>query len=288
MPIALGVIVVALLALGFMSMQVMLTKLQQEQENDSFWAHVLSPVTSALGLLNKGQSKLFDLMVDLVSRLAGASIRALADWFGHLERLVADAAHGVSSLAETVADAFEHAFTTTIPHMIRTAVRHEGHLRRIADEQLRRYARGIDRLLRDHVLPRLRAAERAITVTIPRELGRIRAREKAIAGRIPRALKHRLTRLEKITTGAAIMAVVWRALYKRFGWLACRRLTARKTGLFSRLCGLDPTMMESLLSSALVVLSLVELRALARGLETPTSLTMNGLAKFIRELDDLR
>lgn len=280
MPIALGVIVVALLALGFMSMQVMLTKLQQEQENDSFWAHVLSPVTSALGLLNKGQSKLFDLMVDLVSRLAGASIRALADWFGHLERLVADAAHGVSSLAETVADAFEHAFTTTIPHMIRTAVRHEGHLRRIADEQLRRYARGIDRLLRDHVLPRLRAAERAITVTIPRELGRIRAREKAIAGRIPRGLTRRLTRLERITAAAALAGVVVKVLARRFPWLFCRR--TKLVG--NRVCGMDADYLNSILATALLVSSVVSLRDFARALGKPTDEVMDGLSRFIREL----
>lgn len=280
MPIALGVILVAVLALGFMSIQAMLTRLNEEAASESRWAEVFAPLTSALGFLNKGQRWVWNQLVAVVSRAAGASIRALADWFWALEGLAADAARSVASLAETVADAFEHALTVTVPHAIKRAVTYEAGLRRIADEQLRRYARGIDRLVRDHVLPRVRAAEKAITVTIPREFQRAWARDRAIAGRIPHALTRRLSRLEKITTVVAIGGVVVRVLARRFPWLFCR-----KTNLIGkRLCGLDADLLDAVLLGTLVVWSGFSIVEAVKDLQKIEDEALAVMKSIIREL----
>lgn len=81
--------------------------------------------------------------------------------------------------------------------------------------------KGIDNLVRHKVIPRINAQSHLLHRVIPRRLARINAR---------------LKRLERITTRAAIAAVVVRVIARRFPWLFCRnvkRLGARVCGMHS-------------------------------------------------------
>src|SRR5205814_6090636 len=91
-------------------------------------------------------------------------------------------------------------------------------------ERLRAFQRGIDTLIAHRILPAIRAAERAIAVTIPRELGRIRHRVGTLEDRLTHPSRAWLKRIARAMWGVALLGLVVRVLARRFPWLFCRQV----------------------------------------------------------------
>lgn len=107
---------------------------------------------------------------------------------------------------------------------------------------------------------------------LPR-IGRLEKRAKAA--------EKRLTRLEKLTLGAVGAAATLAALKRLgLGWLRCGNVT--RSG--KRVCGMDSSLLDSLLAGSLLLTSALSLQQMARELREPTALVMDGLDTLVSEL----
>src|SRR5205085_276833 len=109
-----------------------------------------------------------------------------------------------------------------------------------------RQVHGIDRLIRDHALPRLRVVEHDVAVTIPAELGRVDAR---------------LKRLEKLIGLGVIGALVFRILAKVAPWIFCRNVKK----VANTVCGLNPNELNTLLGLLAGAFAIADIGTLASG-----------------------
>lgn len=126
-------------------------------------------------------------------------------------------------------------------------------------------------------LARLRALEEAVygqAVALPGEIGGI------VRGRLA-GINGRVGRLEKIVLGAGAVALVTRALAKlRLGWLRCSNVG--KVG--RRLCGMDASLLEDLLSASLLIVGSISIVQLAEELQGVMDDAVTGFEAFVREL----
>jgi hypothetical protein len=204
-----------------------------------------------------------------ITKAASHSTAAVAHWFHGIASWITHVFSAAETFAEDVAHGFERLVAHTIPHEIRAATRPLwrgiDHLERDFHhlrERLRAFERGIDRLIAHRILPAIRHAERAIAVTIPRELGRIRARERAAE----RAIRHPsrawikgIWRAGWVLVGAGLMV---RFLTRRFPYLFCRN----STNALKAVCGMDTSLLTALLAGT-VALNEVNLRDFCRTLQ---------------------
>jgi hypothetical protein len=168
------------------------------------------------------------------------SMPAAAHWLNQLATRENALNNADANFAEQTARSFERLTEVWIPREIRTEtapLRHGiDHLERDLPRlraRLEHFRVGIDRLIRSNIMPRIRAHERAIDVTIPREIAGIRARERVLARefRSPsRAFAKRLWKLGWIAVGAGLMV---KFLVKKFPHLFCRNVTKMARSLCS-------------------------------------------------------
>jgi len=222
-----------------------------------------------------------------VSEAAAHYTHPLASWLHALqqrERLLQQAAIG---LAEDVAHGFERGFGVRVPREIRRR------LGPIAEEAaaalglagltraaLRRYAHGIDRLLRERVLPQLRRLERIATRTIPRELAHVGARVRGLEHELRNPTRAVLRRLARSLWLLGLAGLMIRALARRFPWLFCRKVKA----VGGRVCGLDNDLLNSLLLDTLLIAGGVSVVEFARELQALEGGAVKIMRGFIREL----
>src|SRR5206468_1545104 len=128
-----------------------------------------------------------------LTKAASHYMRPIAHWLDGLAELTVANAVAVGLFAERTAIGFERLTTVVLPREIGRAVRPVNRkalaalgLAGLTAAALKRFERGIDRLLRDEVMPQVKHLVHAVTVAIPRELGRIRTR----VGRLERDLAH--------------------------------------------------------------------------------------------------
>lgn len=205
-----------------------------------------------------------------VSHWALAHVKPLAAWFTALHSLAHNTYAELGRIASDTAAAVEHLVAVTIP---REVARGNAKAQQLARQGVRTAEHALARTraieseiarLRTSLLARVHALTHAIDVTIPGELGRIRAREKALEDSIPHALKARLGKVEAFVFGGAIVGLLIRTLARRFPWLFCRNTQ----NLGKRVCGLDASLLESLLADTLLIAGTLSLVEFAKEMQT--------------------
>jgi hypothetical protein len=222
-----------------------------------------------------------------LSVAAAHSIGTVANW---IHGLTAWVAH-VGAAAEDFAVDVEHAIGRIVHNEIPAAVhratvpiwRGIDHLEHDAARlaaRLKAFQVGIDRLLTHRVLPAIRAAEHAIAVTIPHELGRIRARERALERDLAhpsRAWLKRIWTAGWILVGAGLML---KLLARKFPYLFCRNTT----NALKSVCGLDSSLLDSLLLDGLAIVGAISVVEFAEALQEIEGEAVSILGTLIKEM----
>jgi hypothetical protein len=243
----------------------------------------LYPVTKAA----QGVISVLHSVEHTMSVAAVHGMGAVTRWFDGLARWLTHNAIVAGNFAEEVASGFERLTVHTIPravakaiavpiHEVRVGLRHtEAEL-----AQLRRYARGIDTLVRDRLWPALRRVAHAVDVTLPRSLGRVRARvgaaERAIARPSNRWIKA-VWRRGWILVGAGLMV---KFLVRKFPYLFCRN----STNALKAVCGLETSLLDSLLLDATAIIGAVSVVEFAEALLEVEDEALGVFRGLIKEL----
>ena len=195
----------------------------------SFWKVA---ALKAVGALVGAAAYVFRSVGHAISQAAAHGTARVAHYFGGITVWLTHHAIIAGDFAEATALGFERLVAHTIPHAVSRAIAvplHEVRLGlRHAErdiELLRRYARGIDRLVRHSIIPDIRRLARAVDITLPRALGRVQHGERVLARdfRNPsRAFAKRIWKLGWLAVGAGLMV---KFLVKKFPHLFCRNVT---------------------------------------------------------------
>jgi len=208
-----------------------------------------------------------------LSHFASGSLHMLTRWFHglaasvhHLVKEIGDfaddLARAISVLIHHKIPAIVHRITAPIDARARAALRvaHRSiSLIRELDHRVARWLHGIDRLLRDTVIPRIRHAERAIARVITRDLPALRRRERALEREVI-GLRSRIGRIEKALGLGIFAALVYKVLARVAPWLFCRNWKV----LGRAVCGMRPDSLANLLALLLGAWALSDLRRTAR------------------------
>ena len=193
----------------------------------------------------------------------GAALHFTYKEFGDIAHDIADS---VSVLIHHKIPTIVHKITAPIDARARAALRtaHRSiSLIRELDHRMARLLHGIDRLLRDSVIPRIRHAERSLAHVITRDIPALRRRERALEREVYGDLRARIGRIEKALGLGIFAAVVYKILAKVAPWLFCRNVN--KLGRV--VCGLNPDTLNSLLALTLGTLVITDLRSLVQAAE---------------------
>jgi hypothetical protein len=209
----------------------------------------------------------------ILSRWTAAKLHALSRFFSAMALVYEHTYREVGALAHDVAYGFERLVTHTIPRSIsaetkplRRDLKRLGLAIGATAAALARYRHGIDRLLRERVLPGLKAAERAITVTLPHEIARVRGRVGVVERGVSDILHGRLSETARKALGLALAGTVIGVLARRLPWLFCRNVG--KVG--RSVCAMDSNLLESLLADALLIGGTISLVEFAKELQELT------------------
>jgi hypothetical protein len=244
-----------------------------------------------LSLIARGLNAILRLVRSVLSHWAAAHLGGLTRWIHGLRTWTYLQHFTVAGLADDTLHALSWLRHHTLPHAIHVAVAPVRALARRAEHTavradrfahalekrflhgidrlahrlahfIRAQVHGIDRLIREHVLPRIRAVERAVTTTLPRRLSRVEAR---------------LKRLEKALGLGVIGAVVFRVLAKVAPWIFCRNV--KKLG--NTVCGMNPSQMNAVLSLLLGTLALADLRTFTKLAEEVTDEALDEVRRLL-------
>jgi hypothetical protein len=260
--LALGALLSTLVLWGMLQgsqswLTTLLTRLAHPQGNFITKA-ALYPFTKAV----EGVLSIIHSVEHTISVAAVHGMSAVAHWFDGLARWTLYNATVAGNFAEETARAFERLTAHTIPRIVAKAIAvplHEiriglRHLEREL-EQLRRYARGIDRLVHHTIWPAILRLAHAVDITLPRTIGRVRAR----VGAAERAISHPSSRWVKaiwkrgwILVGASLMV---RFLVRKFPYLFCRNVTK----VAKTVCGWPNLLADLLLGEALAAFVITDL-----------------------------
>lgn len=162
-----------------------------------------------------------------------------------------------------------HTIVKVVRAEVHTVVRKVVHVERIVGSKADAFVHRLVRVLQGEVahvidwsIPRLRARDRALSDSLGRLWHRIRAHEGALG----------------LTAAAALVAAALARL--GLGRLGCLN---RKNALRT-LCGMHPSLLESLLAGTLVLASPISVVDLTKAAQAFTSEAEDGLRWFVREL----
>jgi hypothetical protein len=243
----------------------------------------LYPFTKAV----EGVLSIIHSVEHTISVAAVHGMSAVAHWFDGLARWTLYNATIAANFAEETARAFERLTAHTIPRIVAKAIAVPLHevrvgLRHTEAElaQLRRYARGIDTLVRDRVWPQVRRIAHAVDITLPRTIGRVRTRvgaaERAISNPSARWVKA-IWKRGWILVGAGLMV---RFLVRKFPYLFCRN----STNALKAVCGLDTSLLDSLLLDATAIVGAISVVEFAEALLEVEDEALQVFRGLIREL----
>jgi hypothetical protein len=240
-----------------------------------------------LGYLLSGISFVVRYVTHHLSVAASHAIAPVTAWVAGLAHWLTVVMTTAADFAGTTAYAIERLATHTIPHeahKVRVELKHGidrlARLEAEAQAKLRAYARGIDRLVTHNVLPKVRAAEHAIAVTIPRDIAGVRHRVGGLAHDLEHPRKAWLRRVATSMWGLAIFGLLVKFLARRFPWLFCRKVKS----VGNRLCSLDQDLLNSLLTDTLLIGGTISLIAFAEELQRAEGEILGYVERFVDEL----
>ena len=241
----------------------------------------------AAGLLLGGLSFVLRYVTHHLSVAASHGIAPVTAWVSGLAAWVTTLATTAGNFTGSVAYGFERLTTHTIPREVHRAVAPVFHgidalqkAEHLAEQRLRVFARGIDRLVRNDVLPKIRAAEHAIAVTIPADLAGVRRRVGGLAHDLEHPRRAWLRRIATSMWGLALFGLLVKFLARRFPWLFCRKVKS----VGNRLCSLDQDLLNSLLTDTLLIGGTISLIAFAEELQRAEGEILGYVERFVDEL----
>lgn len=212
----------------------------------------------------------FSRVTHSISTAAMHRMHPLARWFHAAGSLVIGTSWAISRFAEDTAYSIEHLATVTLPREIHAATRPIGHraskalagalAAAAAARHLRRY---LDRLYGHTIRPALHHLEHAVDVTIPRSLGRVGLRVRDVERTLTHPSTKWLRRTAAALWGAALLGLMVRTLARKFPWLFCRQVG----NVGKRICGLDSSLLQSLLLDTLAIASVISVVEMAEVLQ---------------------
>jgi hypothetical protein len=241
----------------------------------------------ALGELLKGLSFVIRYVTHHLSVAASHSIAPVTAWVAGLAAWLTAWVSTAADFAGTTAFAIERLATHTIPHeahKVRVELKHGidelAHLEAVAQAKLRAYARGIDRIVTHDVLPKIRAAEHAIAVTLPRDIAGVRHRVGSLAHDFEHPKRAWLRRVATSMWALAFFGLLVKFLARRFPWLFCRKVKS----VGNRLCSLDQDLLNSLIADTLLLSGTISVIAFAEELQSVEGEILRLIEGFIDEL----
>lgn len=241
----------------------------------------------AVGALVKGLSFVLRFVTHHLSVAASHAIAPVTAWVSGLAALVTNVVTTSADFAGSTAYAIERLAAHTIPHevhKVRVELKHGIDELRHAEAQavakLRAYAHGIDRIVTHDVLPKIRAAEHAIAVTIPHDLAGIRHRVGSLSHDLEHPSRRWLRRIAASMWGLALFGLLVKFLARRFPWLFCRKVKS----VGNRLCSLDQDLLNSLLADTLLIPGTISLIAFAEELQRYEGDILRLVEGFVDEL----
>jgi hypothetical protein len=213
-----------------------------------------------------------------IARAAVANLHPVTRYFQDLRALAHFTYAELGAFGNSIADSIGLLIHHKIPSLIHrvtnpidararaalNAARRSISLIHSLDHRLSRLLHGIDRLVRDSVIPRVRAAEHAIAGVITRDLPALRRREAALEREVYGDLRARIGRIERALGLGVFAALVYKILAKVAPWLFCRNVNT----VGRAVCGLNPNQLNALLGVLLGVLAVEDIRTLARFAES--------------------
>jgi len=239
------------------------------------------------GWINGGLTSLEHKIVATMSGAAASVDSHIGDAFHRLARIIdwtGREIKGHATLLGLIAS-YLPGFATL--NMIRTTV---GELRRLVHAAQRigvhaltqtvTITRTIRRTVVADAFPRLRTVERDLGRVVHRDLPRVRAREAELGREITNLWKW--TRSHALVAGSVAFAGAVALALSRLGlgWVRCSKVgRAGKT-----LCGMDDSLLESLLADTLAIVGTVSLIEFIRDAQAVEHVALEALGGFIREL----
>jgi hypothetical protein len=243
----------------------------------------------AAGLIVGGLLYVEKHVRSVLSRFANASLHVITRWLNAMTGLWHGIANEFAQITDDVADALTYLRHNVIPHLIHAAVAPVNALAHKAEADARRsislvrkaerdFTRGIDRLehalktwalrrfhgidrlLREHVLPGLHSVERTLGRVVSRDIPALRRREAALEREVYGDLRARVGRIEKALGLGVFAALVYRILARVAPWIFCRNVNK----LGRAVCSLDDAAMQALLAGLLGAVAIEDLQQLAR------------------------
>jgi hypothetical protein len=247
----------------------------------SFWKVA---ALKAVGAIVGAAAYVFRAVGHAISQAAAHGTARVAHYFGGITVWLTQHAIVAGDFAEATALGFERLVAHTIPHVVARAIAVPLHevrvgLRHTEAElaQLRRYARGIDTLVRDTIIPDIRRLAHAIDITLPRALGKVRAR----VGRAERSISHPSKRWIKAVWKAGFVLVgaglMLKFLVKKFPHLFCRNVTKTAKALCSPRNNL---LVDLLLGEAIAAFVIADMCTTVKAIEV----VAEGFEPLLREL----
>jgi hypothetical protein len=229
----------------------------------------------------------FSAVTHSLSVAASHRMRPLARWIHALGSLVLGSSWAVAHFAGDMAYSIERLATVVLPREIGQATRPISRratralaaaaAAALAARNLRHY---LNRLYGHTIRPALHHLTHAVDVAIPRALGGIRSRLRDVEHEIAHPSTRWLRRTATAMWGAALLGLMIRTLARRFPWLFCRQV--KKVG--GRICGLDASLLDSLLLDALAIASVISVKEFAHELQAIEHEALVILAAGIDEL----
>ncbi len=130
------------------------------------------------------------------------------------------------------------------------------------------------------VTPRIRSLEREVSHVVEHDIAGLRARERTLEDGALKTFRWIRAHPAAIASTAFTGAIAWALARLGIGWARCN--TWNKLG--KGWCGMNPTMLESLISGALVVAGSISIVELAKECQAFESTAEDGLKFFVREL----
>jgi hypothetical protein len=250
----------------------------------SFWKVA---ALKAVGAIVGAAAYVFRAVGHAISQAAAHGTARVAHYFGGITVWLTQHAIIAGDFAEATALGFERLVAHTIPHVVARAVAVPLHELKVGLrhterdlELLRRYARGIDRLVRDTIIPDIRRLAHAIDITLPRALGKVRARvghaERAFANPSARWVKA-IWKRGWILVGAGLML---KFLVRKFPYLFCRN----STNALKQVCGMDNLLLDALLLETTAIVGAISVVQFAKDLQEVEDEAVSLMRRLIQEL----